>query len=101
MWQPCRELTLPQIETLLKNDSFRKGLSTPTIVTLMGQKQIGTLNQQLIGTVVSPAVRQYLEIRIHWKGDDVPDGPSGHVRLKMPQQVRQQQQRLVNRQRRT
>jgi hypothetical protein len=100
IWQPCREQILPEIERLLKNDSFQQGVSTTDIVTFMGRKQIGTQNQQLIETVVSPAVRQYFEIRIHWKGDDVPGGPSGHVRLKWPQQVRRQEQ-LLNRQGRT
>lgn len=99
-WQPCREQTLPEMESLLKNDSFREGINTTNIVTRMGRKQIGTQNQELIETVVSPEVRQCLEIRIHWKGDNVPGGPRGDVRLKMPQQVRRQEQ-LLNRQGRT
>lgn len=87
-WKSCRGQTFQDIENLLKSDFLRELASTTEILTRLGQKQIGTQDQTLIETVISPSIRQGLEIKIYWKEDD---DPKGRVEVKISTQQRQKQ----------
>lgn len=82
-WKLCRGKSLSEIDTLLKKGDFGELLNTTEVIMLLGREQIGTKDQTLIDTVVSPSVRQYFEVKIYWPKDN---DPKGTINIGMHQQ---------------
>jgi hypothetical protein len=82
-WKLCRGTSLPQIQALLKNGPIEKLATTRDIITSLGRKEIGTEDQNLIETVISPSVRQHLEIRIYRPKDKKDNGPKQSAKLRI------------------
>jgi hypothetical protein len=72
-WKICKDFKFSEIEEGLKADTLTELISTSEVFMQLGLGKIGTQDQQLIKKVVSPSIRQNLEIRIHWKDTISPD----------------------------
>lgn len=88
VWKLCRGKSLSELKTLLRKDHIENPLSTAEIINRLGRRKIGTENQTLIDNVVSPSMRQYLEIKIHWPGDNDPKG-TFNIIIQQPQATQQ------------
>jgi hypothetical protein len=72
VWKLCKGKTISEIDELLKKGDFGELLKISEIITRLGKGSIGTKDQTLIDTVISPSSRQYFEIRIYWPKDNNP-----------------------------
>jgi hypothetical protein len=88
-WKLCKGVTLPELEISLKKDAFGETLVTPDVIRRLGRGEIGTNHQADIDKIISPSVRQHLELRIYWSNDDDPEGPI-KIRLLNKRVVKQQ-----------
>jgi hypothetical protein len=93
-WKPCKGNSMSDIEESLKKDSLGKTLGTTGIFTHLGRSEIGTDDQRKIDTIISPAARQYLELRIYWPQDE-DDPPKGSVRIRVQRKQTVRQKVLV------
>lgn len=75
VWKPCKGNSLPELELLLKKDDPGETLGTVDVIRRLGRSQIGTSDQAKIDKVISPSVRQHLELRIYWSTGHDPKGP--------------------------
>ena len=74
-WKLCRDHSLPELELSLKKDSVGETLGTADVIRRLGRSEIGTSDQAKIDEVISPSVRQHLELRIYWSQGNDPEGP--------------------------
>ena len=82
-WKLCRGLSLSKIDVFLKEGPNEKLKTTSQIVTSLGREEIGTTNQKLIETVISPLVRQHLEIKLYWPRDPKDKGLKQSVKFRI------------------
>lgn len=74
-WKLCKGSSLPELEQILKQDVLGETLDTATVIDRLGRSEIGSNDQAKIDKIISPAVRQHLELRIYWAKGDGPAGP--------------------------
>ena len=75
-WTLCKSQAIVNIEERLKRDALDEinTLDTKKVLQLLGRKEIGTNDRDTISKIISPSVRQHLELRIYWpEGDDDSD----------------------------
>lgn len=75
-WTLFKGMDISKIEELLKEDAFDETNThdTKTILKMLGRKEIGTNDRNKIDKIISPSVRQHLELRIYWPDSkDDPD----------------------------
>lgn len=82
-WKSCRGMSLSEIDVLFKEGPNEKLETTGQIVTSLGRKEIGTTDQNLIESVISPSVRQHLEIKLYWPKDPRDKGLKQSVKLRI------------------
>lgn len=87
-WKLCKGSSLKELKNCLKEDKIYHSSRMSQIVTRLGRKEIGTDDQHLIKTVISPDERQSFKIRIYWPDDDNPSDP---IRIDTSQSVKEKQ----------
>jgi hypothetical protein len=87
-WKLCQGMSFPAIEALLKKSDLEEELGTIDVVRRLGREEIGTKDQTLIETIISPVTRQYFEIRIYRPNYN--DPKETVIKLRRQQTIQQQ-----------
>ena len=87
-WKLCRGISLSKIDVLLKKGPNENLEATSEIITRLGRKEIGTEDQSLIESIISPSVRHHLEIKIYRPKDN---GPKKSVKIRIGHKQAEQQ----------
>jgi hypothetical protein len=91
-WQLCNSAEFSEIRNWLKNDNFPKLVTSDHIVTNLGYGNIGTDDDAIIDSVISPSRNPTLVIRITWPDDRRPGGLSSCIRIHSRQEKNVSQQ---------
>lgn len=89
-WKLCRSEAIANIEEILKRDALDEinTLDTKKILQLLARKEIGTNDRDTINKIISPSVRQHLELRIYWPDSD-DDSDTLEIRISQFQKAKQ------------
>lgn len=91
-WQLCDSFNFPDVENWLKVDKFPSPVTSDDIIVNLGYGNIGTDDDDIIDSIISPSRNPVLIIRLTWPDDARPGGPSSSVRIYSRQENHTRQQ---------
>lgn len=91
-WQFCDRLKFSEIQDCLKTDKFTGLVTSDQIIANLGSGNVGTDNDDIIDSIISPSKHRVLTIRVTWPDDRRPGGPSSSIRIYSRQENDAQQQ---------
>lgn len=89
-WRVCASANLKEIQQWLKDDDFPELVTSDHLIANLGYGNIGTDNDDIIDSIISPARNPILIIRITWPNHQRPGGPGSSVRIYSRQENRNQ-----------
>jgi hypothetical protein len=80
-WQLCDGVKFSEIQEWLKTDKFTKLVTSDQIIANLAYGNVGTDNDDIISSIISPSRNPVLIIRVTWPDGRRPGGPSSSVRI--------------------
>lgn len=90
-WQLCNSGTFEEVQNWLKNDKFPELVASDHIVAHLGYSLIGTDNDHIIDSIISPSSNRTLVIKITWPGWPRPGRPGSCIRIYSSQETYEHQ----------
>ncbi|MBI5101328.1 MAG: hypothetical protein HZB33_05785 [Nitrospirae bacterium] len=91
-WQLCDSFNFSEVQHWLKTDNFPSLVTSDNIIANLGYGNIGTDNDDIIDSIISPSKNPVLIIRVTWPDNKRPGGPSSSVRIYSRQENHSSQQ---------
>lgn len=85
-WQLCDSASFPELQTWLQNGNFPELITSDHIVARLGYALIGTDNNEIIDSIISPSQNPALVINITWPDGRRPGGPGSCIRIHSSQE---------------
>jgi hypothetical protein len=87
-WQVCNDSNIDEVSAWLKNGDFPSMINSDKIISGLSFGKIGTDNDDIINSAITPTKNSSIVIRINWPDDQHP-GSSVRIYSKQENQVKQ------------
>jgi len=92
LWKLCASASFSELQKELQSDNFTDLITSDHIIARLGNALIGTDNDEIIDSIISPSGNTTLVINITWPDGRRPGGPESRIRIHSSQENRMRQQ---------